>query len=102
MAGSAALRLAGFRGRARRNPPRRLSGIGRAHNIAMSTLEGFTLPGDVSASRRYWREDIIEPEVTITERGTIIAPDAPGIGFAVERDRIDQLAVKRETLRAAI
>lgn len=72
------------------------SGIGRAHNIAMSTLEGFTLPGDVSASKRYWHEDIIEPEVEVTERGTIIAPEKPGIGFEVKRDRIDALTVRRE------
>lgn len=71
------------------------SGIGRAHNIAMSTMQGFTLPGDVSASKRYWHEDIIEPEVTITERGTIIAPEAPGIGFNVREDRVDKLAVRR-------
>lgn len=71
------------------------SGIGRAHNIAMSTLEGFTLPGDVSASKRYWHEDIIEPAVEITSRGTIIAREKPGIGFEVRRDRIDKLAVRR-------
>jgi o-succinylbenzoate synthase len=71
------------------------SGIGRAHNIAMSTLAGFTLPGDVSASKRYWHEDIIEPEVAITDRGTIIAPESPGIGFEIKRDRIDKLAVLR-------
>jgi O-succinylbenzoate synthase len=47
------------------------SGIGRAHNIAMATLAGFTLPGDVSASARYWEEDIIEPPVTVSARGTI-------------------------------
>jgi len=70
------------------------SGIGRAHNIAMSTLEGFTLPGDVSASKRYWHEDIIEPVVEITGKGTIIAPETPGIGFEVKRDRIEKLAVK--------
>ena len=44
------------------------SGVGRAHNIAMSTLPGFTLPGDVSASARHWEEDIIEPPVTVSER----------------------------------
>jgi O-succinylbenzoate synthase len=71
------------------------SGIGRAHNIAMSTLQGFTLPGDVSASKRYWAEDIIEPAVEVTGNGTIIAPEAPGIGFEVKRDRIDKLAVRR-------
>src|SRR6185437_13281099 len=51
------------------------SGIGRAHNIAMATLANFTLPGDVSASARYWEEDIIEPPVTVSDRGTIKAPD---------------------------
>ena len=70
------------------------SGIGRAHNIAMSTLQGFTLPGDVSASKRYWAEDVIEPAVEVTESGTIIAPEAPGIGFEVKRDRIDKLIVR--------
>lgn len=69
------------------------SGIGRAHNIAMSTLAGFTLPGDVSASKRYWHEDIIEPTVEVSPRGTIIAPEGPGIGFEVKRDRIEKLAV---------
>lgn len=72
------------------------SGIGRAHNIAMATLEGFTLPGDVSASARYWEEDIIEPPVTITQKGTIIAPDAPGIGFEINQGRIDGLTVRKE------
>ncbi|HKC62180.1 MAG TPA: o-succinylbenzoate synthase, partial [Pyrinomonadaceae bacterium] len=74
------------------------SGIGRAHNIAMATLEGFTLPGDVSASARYWEEDIIAPPVTVTESGTIIAPDAPGIGFEIKLDRIDALTVRKERL----
>jgi len=70
------------------------TGIGRAHNIAMSTLAGFTLPGDVSASKRYWAEDIIEPEVEVTSKGTIHVPKAPGIGFTVRRDRIEKLTVR--------
>ena len=74
------------------------SGIGRAHNIAMATLEGFTLPGDVSASARYWEEDIIEPPVNITPKGTIIAPDAPGIGFEIKQERIDKLTVRKECI----
>jgi O-succinylbenzoate synthase len=76
------------------------SGIGRAHNIAMATLRGFTLPGDVSASARYWTEDIIEPPVTVTPVGTIVAPDVPGIGFEVRRDLVDALTVRSETLNA--
>ena len=75
------------------------SGIGRAHNIAMSTLAGFTLPGDVSASARYWEEDIIEPPVTVSERGTIKAPEAPGIGFSVNVPRIETLTVRKETIK---
>jgi O-succinylbenzoate synthase len=70
------------------------SGIGRAHNIAMATLAGFTLPGDVSASSRYWEEDIIEPPVTVSKRGTITAPDKPGIGFGVNRSRVDSLTMR--------
>jgi O-succinylbenzoate synthase len=75
------------------------SGIGRAHNIAMSTLAGFTLPGDVSASERYWEEDIIDPPVTVSTRGTITPPGSPGIGFAVNLPRMEALAVRKETIR---
>jgi O-succinylbenzoate synthase len=74
------------------------SGIGRAHNIAMATLAGFTLPGDVSASARYWEEDIIDPPVTVTSGGTIVAPEKPGIGFEVNRERIDQLTLRSERI----
>jgi o-succinylbenzoate synthase len=76
------------------------SGIGRAHNIAMSTLPGFILPGDVSASQRYWEEDIIEPEVEVTARGTIRVPTGPGIGYRVRRDRVEALSVRSETFSA--
>lgn len=76
------------------------SGIGRAHNIAMSTLPGFTLPGDVSASQRYWDEDIIEPEVEVTPKGTIRVPTAAGIGYRIRRDRVEALAVRSETFSA--
>lgn len=74
------------------------SGIGRAHNIALSTLPNFTLPGDVSASKRYWAEDIIEPEVTVSMQGTIHVPQGPGIGFEPKVERIDKLAVRKEVL----
>ena len=76
------------------------SGVGRVHNVAMSTLPNFSLPGDVSASRRYWDEDIIEPEVQVTPQGTIRVPTAPGLGFAVRRARIEQLTQRQETWRA--
>jgi o-succinylbenzoate synthase len=75
------------------------SGIGRAHNIAMSTLEGFTMPGDVSASARYWDEDIIEPPVTVSSRGTIKVPSGPGIGYEVNERRLEALVTRREELR---
>lgn len=75
------------------------SGIGRAHNIAMSTLANFTLPGDVSASARYWEEDIIEPPVMVSERGMIKVPEAPGIGFEINLPRIESLTVHRETIQ---
>jgi len=74
------------------------SGIGRAHNIALSTLPNFTLPGDVSASRRYWVQDIVEPEVVVSPQGTIRAPSGPGIGFQPRLDRIDKLTVRTEQL----
>ena len=78
------------------------SGIGRAHNIAMATLEGFTLPGDVSASARYWQEDIIDPPVTVSPAGTIAAPDRPGIGFEVNLVKIDKLTVRKEMIRTTV
>ena len=74
------------------------SGIGRAHNIALSTLPNFTLPGDVTASRRYWHEDIIEPEVTVSPQGTIRVPSGPGIGYEPRLDRIEKFSVRTERL----
>jgi O-succinylbenzoate synthase len=74
------------------------SGIGRAHNIALSTLPNFTLPGDVTASKRYWHEDIIEPEVTVSPQGTIRVPSGPGIGFEPRLDRIEKFSVRTEEL----
>ncbi|HYI10157.1 MAG TPA: o-succinylbenzoate synthase [Thermoanaerobaculia bacterium] len=76
------------------------AGIGRAHNIALSTLEGFSLPGDVSASARYWEEDIIDPPVTVSPRGTIFPPSGPGIGFAVKRDRVEMLTARKAVIEA--
>ena len=76
------------------------SGIGRAHNIALSSLENFSLPGDVSASARYWREDIIEPEVMVTAEGEIAIPDTPGRGYEVRADLIERLTVRKEAIRS--
>ena len=75
------------------------SGIGRAHNVAMSSLPGFTLPGDVSASRRYWAEDIISPEVTVSARGTIRVPQVPGLGYEPNLVRIEKATLRKEQFR---
>jgi o-succinylbenzoate synthase len=76
------------------------TGIGRSHNIALSSLPNFSLPGDVSASSRYWVEDIIEPAVTVSAQGEIAVPTTVGRGFEVRRDRIEALTVRRQTLHA--
>ena len=75
------------------------AGIGRSHNVALSTLPNFKLPGDVSASRRYWKEDIIEPEVVVSSQGTISVSQQPGRGYELRRDLIDQLTVRQQTLQ---
>jgi o-succinylbenzoate synthase len=76
------------------------TGIGRAHNIALSSLANFSLPGDVSASSRYWEQDIIEPAVTVSSKGEIVVPTTPGRGFEVQKDRIERLTVRHQTLYA--
>jgi len=76
------------------------SGVGRSHNIALSTLENFTLPGDVSASARYWLEDIVEPEITVSQAGEIAIPDTPGRGYEVRTELVERLTVRKETIRA--
>jgi O-succinylbenzoate synthase len=75
------------------------SGIGRSHNIALSTLENFRLPGDVSASKRYWKEDVVEPEVEVRNDGMIPISDAPGTGYRVKEDMVKRLTVNEETLK---
>jgi O-succinylbenzoate synthase len=75
------------------------SGIGRAHNIHLSTLPGFVLPGDVAASRRYFAPDLIEPEIDVRPDGTIPVPDGPGIGVNIIGERIARASVERLELR---
>jgi o-succinylbenzoate synthase len=75
------------------------TGIGRAHNIALSTLSNFSLPGDVSASKRYWKEDIVDPEVEVSPQGMIAVSEQPGTGYRVRADLIEKLTVRKETLR---
>jgi o-succinylbenzoate synthase len=74
------------------------SGIGRAHNIALSTLPNFILPGDVSASKRYWRRDIVSPAVEVSTRGTITVPTAAGFGFEIDHDYLKQVTVREEPI----
>ncbi len=74
------------------------AGIGRAHNIALATLPNFTLPGDVSASKRYWKRDIIVPEVETTAQGTIAVRDGVGFGYEIDRDYLDHVTVRTETI----
>lgn len=75
------------------------TGIGRAQNIALSSLPNFKLPGDVSASKRYWAQDIIEPEVTVSAQGEITVPTTPGRGYDIVRERIDAITVRTKTVR---
>jgi O-succinylbenzoate synthase len=76
------------------------TGIGRAHNVALSTLPNFQLPGDVSASKRYWAEDIVEPEIEVSSRGTIAVPEEPGRGYEIKRELVEKLTVRTETIRS--
>jgi O-succinylbenzoate synthase len=76
------------------------SGIGRSHNIALSSLPNFSLPGDVSASMRYWKEDIIEPVVEVSPAGQIRVPDTAGRGFEVRTELVERLTVRKEEIRA--
>jgi len=75
------------------------SGVGRAYNVALASLPGFTLPGDVSPSARYWDQDIVAPEWTMDSEGMVTVPwDRPGIGIQVDRDRIEDLTVRAEVV----
>jgi len=75
------------------------SGVGRAHNVALAALPGFELPGDISNSRRYWREDVVEPEFSMTD-GMMPVPRGPGIGVAPRLRRIEALATRTATFKA--
>ena len=75
------------------------SGIGRAHNVHLSTLSNFTLPGDVADSKRYFVEELIEPRVEVRADGTIEVPTGPGIGYEVQEDRIEKHRISKRVLR---
>ncbi len=72
------------------------SGIGRAGNVALASLPNFTLPGDISASKRYFVQDIVEPEFQVAADGTMAVPTQPGIGVQVMQDRLERVTVRRE------
>jgi O-succinylbenzoate synthase len=76
------------------------SGIGRACNVALASLPNFTLPGDLSPSARYWARDVVTPEWTMDDGLVTVPRDVAGLGVDVDRDRIDDLTVRREVLRA--
>ena len=73
------------------------SGIGRLANVHLQTLPGFTLPGDTSASARYFAEDLVEPPVTVAKDGTIAVPEGPGIGHEIVWPRVERATFARET-----
>ena len=75
------------------------SGIGRAHNLALASLKNFTLPGDTSASARYWHRDVIDPEVKIDRDGYATLPEKPGIGYDVNNEFLDSIVHQREIIR---
>ena len=76
------------------------SGVGRAHNVALASLPGFTLPGDISASRRYWEADIVSPEFEVGLGSQMAVPTGPGIGVEVDVDRIESTRVREAVFTA--
>lgn len=72
------------------------AGIGRAHNVALTTLPNFILPGDTAGSSRYWEKDIITPEVTV-DHGVIHVPHHAGIGYAIDLEAVEQYTVMKKT-----
>jgi len=71
------------------------TGVGRAHNLCLASLPNFTMPGDLSASARYFKEDVIDPPVEVEEDGTVRLPDAPGMGYSVNQDRLSKFTIQK-------
>jgi O-succinylbenzoate synthase len=76
------------------------TGIGRAANVAIASLPGFTLPNDISASARYWKEDLIEPPFVLEPDGTIKVPTGPGLGVRIVSERLERVTQRRQEFRA--
>ena len=73
------------------------TGIGRAHSVALATLPNFTLPGDISASNRYYRSDIVDRPFVLNDDSTLSVPTGPGIGVAVDEERLQHITVRQAT-----
>lgn len=73
------------------------SGIGRAHNLAITSLDNFTIPGDTAPSARYWEEDIIQPEIEMNENGEIELSAKPGLGYEINQGALERYTVSTET-----
>jgi O-succinylbenzoate synthase len=74
------------------------SGIGRAHNVHLASLPYFSLPGDIAASARYYRPDLVDPEFVVSAQGTIRVPSSPGLGVHVLEDRVARATLEHLTL----
>ncbi len=75
------------------------TGVGRAHNLALNSLIEFSLPGDISASDRYWEQDIVEPRI-VMEGGMIELSQEPGMGYEVIEERVERFRVEQEVVKA--
>ncbi|MGD2079485.1 MAG: o-succinylbenzoate synthase [Chloroflexota bacterium] len=76
------------------------TGIGRAAQLALASLPGFTLPGDISATQRYYKKDIARPDFVLNrEDSTIDVPDGPGLGVKVDMERLKAVSMRQETFR---
>ena len=76
------------------------TGIGRAYNVALASKANFTIPGDTSPSHRYWAQDIVTPEWTMSNDGMMQVPTGPGLGVDIDVDRIESLTIEKETVTA--
>jgi O-succinylbenzoate synthase len=75
------------------------SGVGRAHNVAITSLPNFTIPGDTAASSRYWDQDIIEPSVELIAPGQLAVPEGPGIGYSVNQQAVGKYVIRSANFR---